>query len=198
MNEDSLFHILAVLFFLTVSSISIYHRRKADQAGAEKITLEAEKPVLRVTLRLFGLAMWLGVFAYLIYPPWMDWSRIDLPAWVRWIGVGMGFCAIPLAWWVFRSLAHNVTPTVVTRSNASLVTHGPYRWVRHPLYTTGMLAYLGVALLAENWYIAAAAVVGFIPLLLRTSDEEARLIEKFGESYRSYMQRTGRFLPKLG
>lgn len=198
MNEDTLFRILAVLIFFTGAAISIYHRHKADREGGEKITLQEEQPALRILLRLSGMALWLGVFAYLIQPAWMDWSKFDLPIWMRWTGVGMGIVADLLALWVFRSLGNNVTPTVVTRSNASLVTHGPYRWVRHPLYTMGTLAYWGFALLAENWFIALLTVVGVILLMLRTSSEEAHLVEKFGQEYQVYMQRTGRFLPKLG
>ena len=144
------------------------------------------------------MALWLGVFVYLINPRWMSWSQIDLPEWARWLGAGMGVLADLLAYWVFSNLGNNVSPTVRTRSEATLVTSGPYRWVRHPLYTMGMMAYLGFALLSENWFIALMAVIGFVLLVLRTPLEEAGLIEKFGDAYRQYMTRTGRFLPKLG
>jgi protein-S-isoprenylcysteine O-methyltransferase Ste14 len=102
-----------------------------------------------------------------------------------------------LIYWVFSSLGNNVSPTVITRARHTLVTHGPYRWVRHPLYTTGMLSYLSFALLAEIWLIFLIAVPAFIVLAVRTSKEEARLVERFGEDYRGYMRRTGRFLPRL-
>lgn len=116
---------------------------------------------------------------------------------MRWLGVAMGVAGDFLAYWVFTSLGNNVTPTVVTRKNATLVTHGPYRWVRHPLYLMGLLAYLGFALLAENWFLAILTVLAFSLLNLRLPKEEARLIERFGDEYRSYMQRTGKFLPRL-
>ncbi len=109
----------------------------------------------------------------------------------------MGVAGDFLAWWVFTSLGNNVTPSVVTRKNATLVMHGPYHWVRHPLYLMGALAYLGFALLAENWFLAILTVLAFTLLNLRLPKEEARLIERFGDEYRSYMQRTGKFLPRL-
>ena len=62
----------------------------------------------------------------------------------------------------------------------------------------GMLAYLGIALLAANWFIALMSAAVFVILCLRLPQEEAHLIARFGEQYRSYMGRTGRFLPRLG
>jgi protein-S-isoprenylcysteine O-methyltransferase Ste14 len=51
--------------------------------------------------------------------------------------------------------------------------------------------------MAANWFIGLMAVVGLIFLVLRTPIEEAKLIERFGDEYREYMQRTGRFVPRL-
>ena len=196
--NDNLFRILAFVILIAGMVISIYHRRRADIQSGERVSLAGEPIILRLLLRLTGMALWLGVFVYLINPRWMSWSQIDLPEWARWLGAGMGVLADLLAYWVFSNLGNNVSPTVRTRSEATLVTSGPYRWVRHPLYTMGMMAYLGFALLSENWFIALMAVIGFVLLVLRTPLEEAGLIEKFGDAYRQYMTRTGRFLPKLG
>jgi len=195
--NDNIFQNLAILIFFVAASISIYHRRRADQVGGEKISLKDEGLPILLALRLGGLVFWVSMFAYLIHPAWLDWSRVDLPDWLRWLGVAMGVAGDFLAYWVFTSLGNNVTPTVVTRKNATLVTHGPYRWIRHPLYLMGLLAYFGFALLAENWFLAILSVLAFYLLNLRLPKEEAHLIERFGDEYRSYMQRTGKFLPRL-
>ena len=195
--NDTLFRILAIVIFITTSSISIYYRRKADRVSGEKISLKEEGFPLTVTLRLLGLVFWLSVLAYMINPSWMAWSRVALPEWARWTGVGFGVLGALMAYWVFSHLGNNVTPTVVTRENATLVTSGPYRWVRHPLYVMGLIAYTGFALIAENAFIAAAALVGFVFLAIRLQKEEANLIHRFGDSYREYMRRTGKFFPKL-
>jgi protein-S-isoprenylcysteine O-methyltransferase Ste14 len=195
--NDTIFRILAVLIFFGTAGISIFHRRKADREGGERVSLKEEGLAITLALRIFGLTLWSMVFAFMINPAWINWSRVDLPEWVRWVGIGMGVVSMLLAYWVFSSLGNNVTPTVVTRTRHSLVTSGPYRWVRHPLYSMGMLAYLGYALIAENWLIALLAVLGFIILNIRLPKEEARLIAAFGDEYRAYMQRTGKFLPRL-
>lgn len=194
--NDTIFRILALLIFISGAAISIYYRRKADRE-AGKVSMKEEGLAILLSLRIFGLALWLGVFAWLLNPAWMAWARSDLPEWVRWLGVGMGVLANFLAYWVFSSLGNNVSPTVATRAGQTLVTHGPYRWVRHPLYTMGMIAYLGFALLAENWFIALMSVLVFVVLAIRTPHEEARLLGKFGSAYRDYMETTGRFVPRL-
>jgi protein-S-isoprenylcysteine O-methyltransferase Ste14 len=195
--NDNLFRVLAVIIFVVGASISAYHRRKADREGGP-ISLKEEGPVITVSLRLLGLGLWGGVFLWMLNPAWMNWSRIDLPDWMRWLGVSLGTAFDGLAWWVFTNLKNNVTPTVVTRANAQLVTSGPYRWVRHPLYVIGLIGFAGFALLAENWFIVLMAVMGFAVLVIRVDREEARLVEKFGDAYRQYMRRTGRFFPKFG
>lgn len=77
------------------------------------------------------------------------------------------------------------------------MTHGPYRWVRHPLYSVGFLSFLGFFLLSNSWVILLGLLLTIPFLILRTPQEEERLIERYGDQYRAYMQRTGKFLPKL-
>jgi protein-S-isoprenylcysteine O-methyltransferase Ste14 len=90
-----------------------------------------------------------------------------------------------------------LTDTVVTRANATLVTTGPYRWIRHPFYVTVVLLVVAVTLLAANWFVGLCGLVIFVSQVIRLPIEEQRLIEKFGDEYRAYLARTGRFLPKL-
>jgi protein-S-isoprenylcysteine O-methyltransferase Ste14 len=194
--DNNIFRILALLIFITGAFISGHYRRKAARKGGS-VSLKEEGLAITIALRLSGLSLWACVFAWLINPTWMEWSRVALPEWVRWLGVGMGILANFLAYWVFTNLDENISPTVVVREKAYLVTSGPYRWVRHPLYTMGTLAYLGFALLAENWFITILSLLVFVVLALRTPKEEAHLLEKFGDEYRTYMQQTGRYLPKL-
>jgi protein-S-isoprenylcysteine O-methyltransferase Ste14 len=196
MNNESIYHWIAVVSLGAAMSISIYFRSKANRLG-DKIDPSQEGKLILTLRRIFGLALWLSALAYLINPAWMAWAYFPLPAWVRWVGAVIMVACVPLIYWVFSSLGKNVTPTVTIRREHSLVTHGPYRWVRHPLYTVGFLAFAGLSLLAANWFIAAVLIFGWPVLVMRTPIEERRLIERFGDEYREYMLRTGRYLPKL-
>ena len=193
---ERVFQITALILLLSGFSVSIYFRRKANQTG-EEIDVKEEGGLILNLRRIFGLLLWFSAFAYLINPAWMAWSQLPLPYWLRWVGAGIMLVCVPLIYWVFSSLGMNVTPTVVTRREHSLVTQGPYRWVRHPLYTVGFLMFVGLSLLGANWFILAMLVLGIIPISKRTPLEEARLIERFGDEYQVYMQHTGRYLPKI-
>ena len=70
--------------------------------------------------------------------------------------------------------------------------------MRHPFYDAVFLSVLANALVAANWFLFAGGLMTFGLIVLRTSREEDRLVARFGESYREYMNRTGRFLPKFG
>ena len=149
-------------------------------------------------IKLFGLLLWLSPFVYLIAPQWMAWSKIGLPEWARWLGVGLGVASDGLLYWLFSSIGDGISPASATRKEHKLSTSGPYRWVRHPLYTVGTSLFISFGLMADNWFIALLGVLAFIVMAIRTPKEEANLIAKFGDEYREYMKTTGRFLPKLG
>ena len=130
-------------------------------------------------------------------PGWMAWSSVSLPAWLRWSGVGVIAIACGLLVWTLRCLGKNLTDTVVTREKHTLVMHGPYRWVRHPFYDSAVLLAVAVSLIAANWFLFVTCVVLFCLLIIRTRTEEENLAARFGDSYRAYVKRTGRFLPRI-
>jgi protein-S-isoprenylcysteine O-methyltransferase Ste14 len=195
MNTELVFRLIAIAFIVILFGISATFRRRADrEAGALRST-EGQRAVTLV--RLFVLVAWLPVLAYFINPDWVAWARLPLPAALRWLGVALAAAALPLGNWVLSSLGNNISPTQATRHGHQLVTHGPYRYVRHPLYSVGMLAYLALALITSLWWILVGLLPAVLFLLWRTPREEARLIETFGDEYRAYARRTGRFVPKL-
>lgn len=196
MSNETTFRLITIALFVMGVATSAYYRGRAARSGEKISRLEEGAPIM-ILLRLFGAAMWLGLIVYMLNPRWMAWAALPLPAWVRWLGAGLGIVAVPLLHWMFRSLGHNVTDTVAIRKNHSLVTDGPYRWVRHPLYTFGVLLFVGFILLTANWFIGLSALLALSLLLARTPIEEAKLIEQFGDEYRNYMRRTGRFLPRF-
>ncbi len=191
-----MFRICALAIFVIVASVGFSFRYKAEKAG-EPISWNEEGAAVMILLRLFGLAGWLSVIIYLINPEWMRWSEIQLPMWARWIGVVTGIISVPLMYWLFKSIGKNITQTVKTRKEHELVTSGPYRWVRHPLYSVGTLLFLSFALMASNWFIGLVTLLSLMMLMIRLPREEANLIERFGDEYKNYMKRTGRLIPKL-
>ena len=197
MNEN-IFRILAALILLTGMGISSYFRIKADKQTGEKISRKVDGSVMMNIIKFGGLLLWLSPFVYLINPQWMAWSKIGLPEGVRWLGIGVAIVNDVLLYWLFSSIGSGISPTSATRKEHKLSTSGPYRWVRHPLYTVGAILFISFGMMADNWFIASLGILAFIAMAKRTPQEEANLIEKFGDEYREYMKHTGRFFPKVG
>ena len=196
MNENT-FRVLAAVILFTGIGISSYFRRKADRDTGEKISRRVDGSAMMNLIRIGGLMLWLSPLVYLINPAWMAWSKIGLPESVRWLGVGFGILCVLGIYWLFTSIGTGISPTSATRKEHQLVTSGPYRWVRHPLYTVGSSMFIAFGMMSDNWFIALLGILAFIGMAIRTPKEEANLIEKFGDEYREYMKRTGRFLPKF-
>jgi protein-S-isoprenylcysteine O-methyltransferase Ste14 len=196
MNEQQLFHWLFIVIFVTTFAISGYYRRKARQSGVIRRTEEGQ---LLMGLRvLFAAPLYLSFLTYLINPNWMVWSTLDLPDWLRWLAALVGLGMLPVVYWVMRSIGNNVSETFLTKEQHSLVTHGPYHWVRHPLYSVATVVLVALSIVAANWFMLLMAVLQIIVLALAVIPrEEAQLILKFGDAYRAYMKRTGRLIPHL-
>jgi protein-S-isoprenylcysteine O-methyltransferase Ste14 len=197
MNEN-IFRILAALILFTGIGISSYYRRKADKETGEKISRNVDGNVLMTIIKIGGLVLWLSPMVYLLNPSWMVWSKIGLPDEIRWLGVGFGILCVLGIYWLFSSIGSGITPTSATREQHTLVTSGPYRWIRHPLYTIGSSMFIAFGLISDNWFIAVLGILTFVLMAIRTPIEEANLIAKFGDEYREYMKTTGRFLPYIG
>jgi protein-S-isoprenylcysteine O-methyltransferase Ste14 len=196
MNQETTFRAVLGVGFLAVLAIMLYHRIRS-WASKEALDRRQEGLFILATLRPIGLSLWLGVVAYLVNPAWMAWSSVPLPVWLRWTGVAVYALGLGLLTWTLQRLGINLTDTVVVRRVHTLVTHGPYGWIRHPFYDAMAVLVVATTLIAANWFILVAGAVVFVLLAVRTRTEEAQLLARFGEEYSTYRARTGRFLPKV-
>jgi len=196
MDHEQAFRLILIAGCVTVFPIGLYHRLRS-QATGEKLDRRQEGLFILLTLRPLAAVRMVGVITWLIDPAWMTWSAVALPIWLRWCGVGLGVVAAALLIWTFRTLDTNLTDTVVTRKNHTLVTSGPYRWVRHPFYLAFLMAMIADSLVMANWFLALTGGLAVSLIFIRTAREEANLLSRFGDDYRQYMETTGRFFPRL-
>ena len=193
---NNFFHIIFGVTFIIFWGIRMAYQKKANDLGGAAEFKEGEQHTL--LRRLVGIPFMLLFVAFMIRPSLLAWSSLDLPTWAHWLGVVLAVISIPLIWWVQWALDINFQTTLHVREAHTLVTHGPYRWVRHPMYTVLYIHLLAIFLLTGNWLIAGTLLVAqTIIIVLRLNNEEAAMVEKFGDRYRYYMEQTGRFLPKL-
>lgn len=194
MDTEQVYRFALVLVILLNFSVIVYFRWQA--MSDERISRQPEGYAFAVTLRLAGLLAWLAVLTYLLVPSTIAWASIPIPELLRWIGVGSGLACAGMMYWTLSHLGKNLTDTVVVRSNASLIRTGPYRIVRHPFYVAAACLMISAVLISANALIAVSSILVLLLLVIRTPKEEQKLMERFGDDYRAYMQTTGRFLPR--
>jgi protein-S-isoprenylcysteine O-methyltransferase Ste14 len=117
---------------------------------------------------------------------------------VRWPGLGFAIAGICLLDATHRALGRNWSGKLEIAEGHQLIVAGPYRRMRHPMYTALFCMAFAYSLLSANWIVAAANIAAVaLMYLTRVRDEEQMLIDQFGDEYRAYMRRTGRLLPRL-
>jgi protein-S-isoprenylcysteine O-methyltransferase Ste14 len=193
--EDSC-RIVIGFMILSAAVIGIPHRVRADRAGGA-VSRRNDPAWFWISMSLAGPLLALTCVAFLIQPRWVDFARLELPPWLRLLGAPVALLGVALFGWMFRHLGLNVTSTSMPRLAATLVNTGPYRWIRHPMYSAALLLVIATTLLTANLVVALGGVAMFALLAARSRLEERRLVEKFGPAYRDYQRSTGRFVPRL-
>jgi protein-S-isoprenylcysteine O-methyltransferase Ste14 len=111
------------------------------------------------------------------------------------VGLVLMVAGMALRWYSIRVLGASFTCEVSTRPGQAVVESGPYRWVRHPSYTGGLVTLLGVLVCCVNWASLPALIVAFAGYAYRIRIEERALASDLGTPYRDYMRRTKRLIP---
>ena len=195
MDIDIIFRFVMLAVLVITFWISASYRKKARDEGGVIERKEEGWPDL-VLRMIFALPFLAVLLLNIFYPRFLVWSKIDLPLYLRIIGSVIAVFCVPLIWWVFHSIGNFISETILTKDNHQLVTSGPYRRVRHPLYASTLLLLFSISLVFEDWIIFGYTLAGVIAFRLLVSPvEEERLLDSFGEDYECYQSRTGALLP---
>jgi protein-S-isoprenylcysteine O-methyltransferase Ste14 len=150
-----------------------------------------ERTLLGISLTGLGVIPMFYVFTGI--PEFAE--RPFLPL-VAWLGVVPAVGSLWLFWRTHKELGRNWSVSLEVRKKHELITHGVYRYVRHPMYSAFFLWAIAQILLLPNWIAGFSGIVGFGMLYsLRVGREERLMLDAFGEEYRAYMERTARIVP---
>jgi protein-S-isoprenylcysteine O-methyltransferase Ste14 len=131
-----------------------------------------------------------------------DWTVLNarvlpgLPA-VLWVGLFLTALGVGIGVWARLSLGGNWSGTVTLKQDHELVRKGLYRWIRHPIYSGILLAFIGTAVIkgqVRGWIGLAILWTAFY---IKARREESFLRQEFGEGFEEHLRHTGMFLPKL-
>ena len=120
-----------------------------------------------------------------------------VPGWLRWAGLGLGIISVGLFAWTHTILGRFWSPYLQLRPGHRLIADGPYARIRHPMYSAILGWMMSLGLVTANWIPFVFAALSALNFMLRIQGEEKMLLQQFGDEYREYMRRTGRFLPAL-
>ena len=194
MPNETPFQIALILAVVAFLGVRVYYRQKT---GTLHLILPQDNRMMLRILLLILLLTLLVMLLWLINPNWLRWSALSLPGWLRWSGLALALIAAALLSWVHHTLGAGYSPALEIQEQHKLITTGPYRRVRHPMYSVIILWLASLSLIMANWLILLAPLAFALFAILRAPNEEKMLVETFGEAYRDYMKKTGRFLPPL-
>ncbi|MGV2622655.1 UNVERIFIED_CONTAM: isoprenylcysteine carboxylmethyltransferase family protein [Halobacillus marinus] len=170
---------------LWIGEFALFRNHHSTKGGGE-----AERrsfPIILITVLL-------AVCATLIMREW-NFGILSI-RWVWWVGLLIYAAGVWLRYWGIMHLKDQFTRDVSVKKGDKLVSTGPYRWLRHPLYTGLFSIIIGFCLGVGNIYTAfvCGALVASA-LLHRIRLEEAMLVEEHGEKYKDWCRRRYRLIP---
>ncbi|HEX5837485.1 MAG TPA: isoprenylcysteine carboxylmethyltransferase family protein [Anaerolineales bacterium] len=197
MQTETLFRILLPVLVIGFALHRGYYVKKHSQT--EDATLKKrEEGVASKIAGMLGMLGFISMLFYVIQPDWLSFAHLPLPLWVRWTGVAVAAAGFSLLQWAQVTLGRSWSDTPRMMKEQTLITSGPYRSVRHPIYTSFLLILGATLFISSNWLIGFCWLgMTVLEILSRIQFEESLMLEYFGEGYREYMRRTGRLFPKI-
>ena len=185
--------LLAVLFGVGWIATEYYARRSTWRQGAPRrprSTLDqGTYPIIAIGLLVSEAS---AAIAFL------SGAGIFLPFWATVLGAIAMLVGFAIRTWALVTLGQFFTMPITIRDDHRLIRAGPYRWLRHPAYTGGMLIAIGLPLVLGTLIGFLVAVIAcLVVYVYRIRIEERALTARFGDEYRSYARTTWRLIPPI-
>ena len=149
----------------------------------------------------FRYVLPLLVASYLFQPRahygWLGARFVPESDAATWIGVVLTAAGVAIAIWARWHLGTNWSGVVTVKEGHELIRTGPYRTIRHPIYTGILLAFLGTAVAAGEVRGLLAVAIVWLSFYTKARREESFLTQEFGDRFAEHTKRTGMFLPRF-
>ena len=197
MTSEGFFRLPQALIFIAFVLHRAYYNRKYLPSEEDTVEEQASGGAGLISNLLALLAL-TNLVLYVINPEWMAWAALPFPDWLRTLGVLVAVAGFALLQWSHQALGRNWSDQPRITQSQTLTISGPYRWIRHPIYTSFLMILGSTLLITANWFIGLTWIlVTVIDIRSRIEFEEEKLQDRFDESYESYKQSTGKLLPRL-
>ncbi len=187
---DSLFYKISLLIMMVTFMIFKYRLTTKNQTDEENEG-NIHSPTLVILLSIASVGL---IFLPLlwVFSDFLDFATIRFSESLRIFGIFLYLSVIILMIWQMRTLDVNIS---LIRDDRYLVTNGPYRYIRHPLYSIFIVQSLASSLIATNWLLFIFIPVVFVAMALRVPSEEETLVNEYGQDYLDYRTKTKKFFP---
>ena len=195
MDEEALFRLLFIAIYAVFFGVRIRYRVESARREPERrqrVESWASKVLIIAILGYLA-----SIVLYMLDVPWISWSRLTFPSWLRWLGAIGASSSVLLVAWTHRALDKQYSAEFAIQKDHVLVTTGPYAKTRHPMYTALNMFSFSMTMTTSNLLVLLFAILVILPFPWIAREEERVLLETFGEEYREYMRRTGRFFPRI-
>jgi protein-S-isoprenylcysteine O-methyltransferase Ste14 len=188
---------LVAKIILVVGAVAWFVIRWPHQRRSWKTATAENKRDIREKILLLCSFTGLGIIPFInVVSGFPRFAAYPFQPMLAWLGAITFAVSLWLFYRVHRELGRNWSDSLELREQHTLVTHGLYSRVRHPMYSAFFLWAGAQLLLLPNWIAGPAGLVGFGILFFgRVGREESMMLETFGEAYRDYQRRTARLVP---
>lgn len=170
-------------------------RRTRKERWADQIKYESKWLVILRIATFYATIIFIVLWVFI--PSLLPlWSQLIVPSINRWLGIIVGILMIPCITWIGIHLDRQVSGTLEIKVGHQLVTSGPYKYIRHPMYLVYFIFNLAMLIVCVNLIFILIFLIGFLLVIPRMRVEEQMMLDQFGEEYHEYMRQTGRFIPK--
>lgn len=164
-------------------------------ATATKRTVRRQPFALQLLQRGLTVAAAVLLFVPGLSVGWLGWRFVKPNPTVAYAGVAITAAGVTVAIWARAILGGNWSANVTVKQSHELALGGPYRFVRHPIYSGLTLAVLGTALAAGNLRGVVALAVSLFAWRIKWPMEERFMVEQFGDRYVDYRRRVKAIIP---
>jgi len=194
---ETLFRIILPVLIIAFAAHRGYYVKNHSQP--EDVTLkQRQEGIASKVSEVLGLIGFISVIGFVINPNWLAFASLSFPVWLRWVGIALALAGFALLQWAQVTLGKSWSDTPRMMKEQTLITSGPYQFIRHPIYTAFVLILGSALLISANWLIGLAWLgMTVLEVASRVGFEESLMLEYFGDQYREYMKKTGRLLPRL-
>ena len=193
--SETLWETAFVIGWVSVFVIRAYYFRLTKHNRTEV----SYRPTPVILIGVLGILMAMLVSPMLVIcTSWLEPFHMSLSTPLRAVGFIGFFVSLLLLWWIHAALGKNFTQKLEVFENHQLIIVGPYKYVRHPMYTQFLLWVIFQGLLLANSFVLVFGLVAWVFFCcVRVPPEEKIMRQKFGEEYDQYALKTGCMFPKI-